>query len=102
MCFSTHWPIALDDTSPELPQSLIDYFAANLPMNKRWYFDYGTVGLDQYYEKYQLQIDSILLKDEYVEGEDWLSKKYEGHDHNEKYWHNRLHVPLHFFFGKNN
>ena len=88
-CFSTHWPIAMDDTSPDLPASLLKYFADHIPDGKRWYFDYGTEGLDQYYERYQVQADSILLANGYEEGKDWITKKFEGHDHKEKYWYER-------------
>lgn len=100
MCISTHWPVALDDTSPQIPRALVNYFYENLPQNKLWYFDYGTVGLDQYYERYQVQIDSILLKNEYVEKQTFLSKKFIGHNHNERYWRNRLHIPLTFMLKK--
>lgn len=100
MCLSTHWPIAMDDTSPQIPRELIRYFSNRVPKNKIWYFDYGTVGLDQYYEQYQVQIDSILVKNNYVENENFRSKKFIGHNHNEKYWHNRLHIPLIFMLEK--
>ena len=101
MCLSTHWPISLDDTVPQMPRELLRYFSDNLPKDKVWYFDHGTVGLDQHYERYQVQVDSILLENGYVKNENFLSEKFEGHDHNERYWHSRLHIPLTFILKKN-
>ncbi len=100
LCLSTHWPIAMDDSSPAIPAQLIQYFASNLPKDKMWYFDHGTKGLDQYYEPYQQKIDSVLMASGYSMDESFLSKKFEGHDHNEKDWNERLNIPLEFVIGK--
>ena len=100
LCFSTHWPIGMNDDTPEFPAQLINYFSNNIPQNKKWYFDFGTEGLDQFYETYQNQIDTILQKNNYVADENWMTRKYVGHTHNEKYWNERLHIPLEFVIGK--
>lgn len=100
LCLSTHWPIFLEDPVPTVPAEIIGYFSQNLPKAKRWYFDYGTKGIDQYYEPYQQQVDSILIAQGYVEGENFISRKFDGHDHNERDWNRRVYIPLEFVFGK--
>ena len=91
-CFSTHWP-ALDGV-------FIEYLKNNLPSPKthKIYFDYGTTGLDSLYEPFQLKVDSLLMRRGYTKGRNWLTKKFEGEDHNEKFWRKRFHFPIKFFF----
>ncbi len=106
ICMSTHWSIAMDDAELKIANNLMNYFYNQLrwiasnqtPRTHKWYFDYGTKGLDQHYGKWQMQVDELLKIN--VDEKDWLSKKYEGHDHNEKSWNERLHVPLTFMLGK--
>ncbi len=100
LCLSTHWPIFLEDPVPIVPAEIVRYFSENLPQGKKWYFDYGTKGIDQYYGPYQQQIDSVMVANGYVEGETFLSQKFEGHDHNERDWNKRVYIPLEFVFGK--
>lgn len=100
LCLSTHWPISIDDTAPILPESILGYFTDKLPQSHRWYFDYGTEGLDQYYEKYQLQADSIALAAGYS-AQNYYSQKFDGHDHNEASWYRRLALPLTFALAVN-
>ena len=91
-CFSTHWP-ALDGV-------FIEYLKNNLPNPKthKIYFDYGTIGLDSLYEPFQVEVDSLLMRRGYTKGRNWLTKKFEGEDHNEKFWRKRFHFPIKFFF----
>ena len=91
-CFSTHWP-ALDGV-------FIEYLKNNLPSPKthKIYFDYGTIGLDSLYEPFQLKVDSLLMRRGYTKGRNWLTKKFEGEDHNEKFWRKRFHFPIKVFF----
>lgn len=96
MCLSTHWIVSFDDSNPEVSKELVQYFSNNLPEGKKWYFDFGTKGLDQFYEPWQNKIDSVLQQNNYVKSKNWLTKKYEGHGHNESSWNERLHVPLTF------
>lgn len=93
-CLSTHWPAG--------GQALIDYFAQVLPKagKHRLYFDYGTLGLDAQYEPWQQQMDRLLKQAGYVPHRNCLSLKFEGHDHNEFAWRERLQVPLQFLLGQ--
>jgi predicted alpha/beta superfamily hydrolase len=92
-CVSTHWPagdgIALDDFAAHLPD----------PATHRYWFDFGTATLDASYEPYQRRADEILRKAGYVEGQNWITKKFEGAEHSEKAWRLRVDQPLQFLLG---
>ena len=87
---STHFPLA--------DGILIDYFEKLLPAPKthRLYFDYGTLTLDHNYEGYQNRMDAALIEAGYERGVNWTTRKFEGHDHSERSWRNRVHIPLTF------
>ena len=87
---STHFPLA--------DGKLVEYFEDNLPDPKthRLYFDYGTLTLDHNYEGYQDRMDEALVKAGYERGMNWTTRKFEGHDHSERAWRNRIHIPLTF------
>jgi hypothetical protein len=36
----------------------------------------------------------------YTKGEDWLTLKFEGAEHSERAWRERVHLPLEFLLGK--
>ena len=92
-CVSTHWPvgdgIALDDFAAHLPD----------PATHRYWFDYGTATLDAQYEPYQQRADEILRRAGYVEGKNWITRKFEGAEHSEKAWRLRVDQPLVFLLG---
>jgi predicted alpha/beta superfamily hydrolase len=93
-CVSTHWPagngIALDDFAAHLPD----------PATHKYWFDYGTATLDASYEPYQKRADEILRKAGYVEGQNWITRKFEGAEHSEKAWRLRVDQPLVFLLGR--
>ncbi|MCX7055065.1 MAG: alpha/beta hydrolase-fold protein [Proteobacteria bacterium] len=93
-CVSTHWPagngIALDDFAAHLPD----------PATHKYWFDYGTATLDALYEPYQKRADEILRKAGYVEGQNWITRKFEGAEHSEKAWRLRVDQPLVFLLGR--
>jgi predicted alpha/beta superfamily hydrolase len=93
-CVSTHWPagdgIVVDDFGAHLPD----------PATHRYYFDFGTGTLDAGYESYQRRADELLRKAGYVEGENWITLKFEGAEHSEKSWRLRVDRPLRFLLGK--
>lgn len=93
-CVSTHWPagdgIALDDFAAHLPD----------PATHRYWFDFGTATLDASYEPYQNRADDILRRAGYVEGQNWITKKFEGAEHSEKAWRLRVDQPLEFLIGR--
>lgn len=92
-CLSTHWPVADNgdnDFLSYIPSALPD------PETHKIYFDFGTKGLDAEYEVYQNQVDEMMKKQGYIHGENWVTKKFEGHDHKEQYWALRVNEPLSF------
>ena len=89
-CVSTHFPIGRGIT--------LQYMQGNLPDPKthRLYFDFGTRTIDKAYERYQLRADKLLLAKGYVQGENWITRKFKGHRHSEFDWRKRVHIPLEF------
>lgn len=92
-CLSTHW-VAGEGI-------VIDYLIDALPAPgaHNIYFDYGTKGLDARYEPYQVRADAIMSDAGYLRNENWMTEKFEGADHNERAWQDRIHIPLRFLLG---
>lgn len=93
-CLSTHWPLG--------DGAVIDWYENHWPQpgTNRVYFDYGTESLDAEYEPYQLKMDALMRKKGFVEGDDWMTQRFEGEDHSPRAWRERLHIPLTFLLGK--
>lgn len=91
-CVSTHWPI------PNIVPAYMATLPSTLPnpKNHRIYFDYGTKTLDSLYEPHQIKVDQIMRDKGYVEGKNWVTKKFEGAGHDEKSWNARAHIILEF------
>lgn len=87
---STHWPAA--------DGAVADWLATHLPRAgaHRLYFDFGTATLDAQYPPYQARMDAALPSLGYVAGRDWLTRRFDGAEHNEAAWKARLEVPLRF------
>lgn len=47
-------------------------------------------------DDYQIQVDQIMRSDGYIEGGDWLTRKFPGTEHSERAWRDRVHIPLTF------
>lgn len=91
---STHWPAG--------DGIVIDYLTAHLPdpRTHKLYFDYGTQTLDAGYEPYQRRMDAAMRAGGYTEGRNWITRKFEGAEHSERAWRERVDVPLQFLLGK--
>lgn len=100
-CLSTHWPGggSLSDTT--IAHAMFEYFATHMPNPYAFklYCDYGTQGLDAAYGPYQAVMDSIASRQAYTEAS-YMSRKFEGADHNENSWAERLEIPLTFLLGR--
>ncbi|KEO73753.1 alpha/beta hydrolase [Anditalea andensis] len=92
-CLSTHFPIGNG--------IMLEYLKSHLPEpeHHKIYYDFGTRTLDAQYEPYQRKVDLMMKEQGWVENKNWITKKFEGHDHSEKAWRSRVHIPLIFFFG---
>ncbi|RTQ53336.1 esterase [Hymenobacter gummosus] len=100
-CLSTHWPLSLQDNTPDFTTAYLRYLDAHLTPQvprPRLYFDYGTATLDARYEVHQRRVDSLLRAKGYTE-RNWLTRKYEGAAHTEAAWKKRFDVPARFLLG---
>ena len=102
-CLSTHWPGVFEPEFSRIAGSFVQYLDENMPdpAFHRIYFDYGTETLDAQYEPTQRRVDSVLVK-KGCGAANWKTLKFEGEDHSERAWGERVHVPLEFFLGKDN
>ncbi len=91
-CLSTHWLAGFNELVEEMAKMLPD------PKMHKLYFDYGTLGHDAQYEPYQLQMDEHLRNVGYDEL-NWITRKFDGADHNEAAWRERVEIPLEFLLG---
>jgi len=80
---------------------MVSYLQANLPApgHHKFYFDFGTIGQDEGYGTFQTKADEVMLLKGYQPGVDWITQKFECHDHSEVYWRDRVHFPLEFLLG---
>ena len=44
-------------------------------------------------------MDDVLSKHGFVEGEDWVTRRFVGAGHRPKDWRERVHIPLRFLLG---
>jgi predicted alpha/beta superfamily hydrolase len=93
-CLSPHWPAR--------GGVVVDYLEWGLPEagDHKLYFDYGTRTVDALYEPYQERVDQVLSAKGYTKGADWLTLRFEGAEHGERAWRERVHIPLEFLWGR--
>ena len=89
-CLSTHWPAGLG--------KMVNYLSDRLPdpQTHKLYFDFGTETVDAQYEPFQLRVDAVLRQNGFVQGQQWLTRKFVGEDHSEQAWRRRVDIPLRF------
>jgi enterochelin esterase-like enzyme len=99
-CMSTHWPgVDASDDNP-VAAALIAYVADRFPaagIHRVW-FDHGTATLDAAYPALQRDVDAHLHTKGYT-GADWQTRVFDGAEHSEAAWAERLHLPLRFLLG---
>lgn len=93
-CLSTHWP--------PVANIIEEFLATKLPPpgRHRFYFDYGTATLDSLYEPHQQRVDRLLANSGYTAGQDWVTYRFEGAEHSEVAWRDRLDTPLKFLLAQ--
>ncbi|WP_299225733.1 alpha/beta hydrolase-fold protein [uncultured Psychroserpens sp.] len=101
-CLSTHWIGAMPMPYNPYPDAIFKYMEANLPKadTHKLYFDYGNKTLDKHYPKYASRVDEILKGKGYT-NIDSKNLFFEGADHSENSWNQRLDIPLIFLLDKN-
>lgn len=97
-CLSTHWPVSLKENNERTARTYIEYYAHRLPNPKQHkiYFDCGSETLDAWYAKHQDYMDELCLASGYGSVKDYMSLRFEGAQHNEKAWQQRVAIPLKF------
>ena len=95
-CVSTHWPAveptSIGTTDTELVQiwqEMLQNGLGTAGQRKLW-FDHGTETLDKHYAPYQQEIDQFMIEAGWERGKHWVSKVYEGAEHEENAWAKRL------------
>lgn len=100
-CISTHWPGTFSSQNNPIPDAFINYMDSHLPNPKTHtiYFDYGNKTLDALYPDLQKKVDVIMIQKGFTTT-NWATQFFEGKDHSEKSWAERLHIPLQFLLKK--
>lgn len=101
-CLSTHWIGTYTDVDNHIPDAFFEYMKENLPNPKthKLYFDYGTETLDKFYPQYADEVDAVFLEKGF-DDTNFMNIKFEGTDHSEYSWSQRLDIPLTFLLGNN-
>ena len=99
-CISTQWVGAMPMDDNPFPEAIFSYMVEHFPLagDHHVYFDYGNQTLDAHYPQYAPRVDAILKAKGYT---DLDSKNlfFEGTNHSENAWNQRLNVPLEFLLG---
>jgi glycosidase/enterochelin esterase-like enzyme len=109
-CLSTHFPLseavtrqifggnaARPDTVPYILRDIAGGF--RVPPGTRYWFDYGSEGLDAAYGPTHDSVRAWLLRQGFTENRDFVVRRYDGATHSEASWRARLEDPLTFLFG---
>lgn len=97
---STHW-VGSFEPNASIPLGAFDYLDDKLapPQGRRLYLDHGTATLDALYGPSQSFVDQIVREHGYSDA-NYMSRVFDGADHTETAWSNRVDVPLLFLLGK--
>lgn len=110
-CISTHFPLSeavaaqvlnipatgVPDTTPYVVRDIRS--GLQVPRGARYWFDYGSLGLDSAYAPSHAAVRTWLLGQGLIEGRDFVIRRYRGATHNEASWRARLGDALTFLFG---
>ena len=112
-CESTHFPLTEAvarqlipagpgaEAADTVPYVIRDIEAGQrVPPGARYWFDYGSEGLDSSYAPSHAAVRAWLVGQGLVEGRDFVVRRYDGATHNEASWRARLDDPLTFLFGR--
>ena len=95
-CISTHFPLSeavaaevftgfqvqgVPDTTPYIVRDI--RAGLRVPKGARYWFDYGTLGLDSAYAPSHVRVRAWLRRHGLVEGRDFVIRRYPGAEHNE-------------------
>lgn len=99
-CLSTHWPLMAHKNSRMshlVSEAFRNYLETNLPApgNHKIYFDHGNKTLDSLYKPHQQLVDKLIAGKGF-NGSNWKTLEFDGHEHNEISWSQRLSIPIMF------
>lgn len=88
---STHWVGAVPTPGNPLPDVFFNYMRDNLPppSQHKFYFDFGTKGLDMFYTQYETAVNKVFKESGYTDAL-FRNKKFPGGNHNVDSWRPRL------------
>lgn len=95
-CVSAHLALADPELAPkheaEIAAIWDDYLDARLgePDGRRIWMDHGTEKLDAYYGPWQEMLSADLTSRGWHEGEDFTARVYQGAEHDEIFWNQRM------------
>lgn len=95
-CVSAHFALADPELAkqhaPAIEKAWTDYLAARLgpPNGRRVWMDHGTATLDAYYAPWQRAVARDFASHGWREGEDYTARVYEGAEHDENFWRQRM------------
>jgi len=100
-CLSTHWPGIFTLENNPVPEAFFSYLRAHIPdpSTHRFYFDHGTATLDAMYPTLQKEAD-LLFRERGYNIKNYESKIFEGANHSEAAWKERMNLPLEFLLSK--
>lgn len=99
-CLSTHWPGIFQIKDNPLPDAFYAYLSLKIGTlkEKRWYLDSGTQTLDSLYQSLNPRFINLLKEEISEENLSW--QLYEGADHSERSWSQRVANVVRFHFTK--
>lgn len=95
-CVSSHFALADPQLAaqhpPEIEKAWSDYLASRLGKSngRRVWMDHGTTTLDACYGPWQIAVARDFTANGWVEGRDFTARVYEGAEHDENFWHQRM------------
>ena len=95
-CVSAHLAFVDPELAPANEDQILGlwdaYLEANLgrPDGRRVWMDHGTEKLDAYYGPWQEALAADFTRLGWKEGEDFTARVYEGAEHDENFWHERM------------
>ena len=95
-CVSAHLALADPQLAQEHEEQIgwlwDSYLDAHLgkPRGRRIWMDHGTEMLDSYYGPWQRMVAEDLARLGWREGEDFAARVYDGAEHDEVFWHQRM------------
>lgn len=100
-CLSTHWPGGFSKGQNPIPDAFLKYMQEHLPVPQKHkiYFDHGTTTLDALYPPLQAKVDVLMQQKGYT-NQLWQTRIFEGANHSESAWADRIDKPLQFLLSK--